>query len=215
MKDLRIIVQVFLLFAGTFMAEIRTLADNTQMEKDIIFSQISIQDGLSQSTVLSITQDSKGHMWFATHDGLNRYDGYEFTIYRHNPEDSTTIADNIIRKVYIDEFDKLWIGTESGLSYYDRTLDQFRNFNTDGKSVTSICGMPDGKILVAAGGELNIFDSHTKILNTDRKFLSFYESFYNNLMYLIFITVNDRIGNSFGNGSLNVCHLFHGRIHSC
>ncbi len=162
MKDLRIIIQVFLLFAGTFMAEIRTLADNTQMEKDITFSQISIQDGLSQSTVLSITQDSKGHMWFATHDGLNRYDGYEFTIYRHNPEDSTTIADNIIRNVYIDEFDKLWIGTESGLSYYDRTLDQFRNFNTDGKSVTSICGIPDGKILVAAGGALNIFDSHTE-----------------------------------------------------
>ena len=162
MKNSGFIVQTIFILAALLLAEIRSDAEGTALEKEIIFSQISIQDGLSQSTVLSISQDSKGHMWFATHDGLNRYDGYKFTIYRHVPEDSTTLADNIIRKVYIDESDKLWLGTEKGLSCYDRSLDQFRNFHTEGKSVTGICQIREDKILVAAGGGLRIFNSYTE-----------------------------------------------------
>ena len=65
----------------------------------ITFSHLSTNEGLSQSTVLSIAQDKKGFMWFATLDGLNRYDGYEFTSYKNNPDDTTTIADNMIRDV--------------------------------------------------------------------------------------------------------------------
>ena len=118
MKYSGFIVQTIFILAALLLAEIRSDAEGTALEKEIIFSQISIQDGLSQSTVLSISQDSKGHMWFATHDGLNRYDGYKFTIYRHVPEDSTTLADNIIRKVYIDESDKLWLGTGNSESLY-------------------------------------------------------------------------------------------------
>ena len=65
--------------------------------RDISFTHISINDGLSQSTVRSACQDSRGQMWFATHDGLNRFDGYDFTVYRHRDDDSTSIADNIIK----------------------------------------------------------------------------------------------------------------------
>ena len=82
----------------------------------ITFSHLSTNEGLSQSTVLSIAQDKKGFMWFATLDGLNRYDGYEFTSYKNNPDDTTTIAENIIRDVFIDSSNNLWAGTGKGLS---------------------------------------------------------------------------------------------------
>ena len=126
----------------------------------ILFTHISPNEGLSQGIVVSCCQDSLGHMWFATHDGLNRYDGYRFTVYRNNPDDSTSVADNLIRKVYTDSKGGLWVGTEKGLSFYDREKDIFRNYPLDGKSVTGIVDMEaDGKFLVAAGGSLRIFDS--------------------------------------------------------
>ena len=126
----------------------------------ILFTHISPNEGLSQGIVVSCCQDSLGHMWFATHDGLNRYDGYRFTVYRNNPDDSTSVADNLIRKVYTDSKGGLWVGTEKGLSFYDREKDIFRNYPIGGKSVTGIVDMEaDGKFLVAAGGSLRIFDS--------------------------------------------------------
>ena len=84
-------------------------------DKDLVFSQISISEGLSQSTVLASCQDANGHMWFATYNGLNKYDGYEFTIYTHESKDSTSILDNIIRTIYVDRIGGLWVGTEKGL----------------------------------------------------------------------------------------------------
>ena len=72
------------------------------------FSHFSLNEGLSHSIVVSCCQDSLGHMWFATHDGLNRYDGYRFTVYKNDQQDSTSIADNLIRKVYTDSKGGLW-----------------------------------------------------------------------------------------------------------
>lgn len=128
----------------------------------ILFSHISLNEGLSQGIVVSCCQDSLGHMWFATHDGLNRYDGYRFTIYKNNPYDSTSVADNMIRKVYTDSNGGLWVGTEKGLSFYDSEKDIFRNYPTDGKAVTGIVDMEkEGKFLVAAGGSIRMFDSRS------------------------------------------------------
>ncbi len=131
-------------------------------DKDISFTHISINDGLSQSTVRSACQDCRGQMWFATHDGLNRFDGYDFTVYRHRDDDSTSISDNIIRQVYLDSKGGLWIGTEKGLSFYDRDKDSFRNFSTGGKAVTGIAEDREGRFLIATGGSLRIFNSNTR-----------------------------------------------------
>ena len=60
------------------------------------FRAISIEDGLSQGMVNSTIQDKYGFMWFATKDGLNRYDGYTFTVFRHDPEVPTSLSDNFI-----------------------------------------------------------------------------------------------------------------------
>ena len=80
------------------------------------FERISLQQGLSQSSVFCILQDSKGFMWFGTEDGLNKYDGYNFTIYKHDPLDSNSLSDSYIQTIYEDRLGNLWIGTRVGLN---------------------------------------------------------------------------------------------------
>ncbi|WP_114324658.1 EAL domain-containing protein [Candidatus Colwellia aromaticivorans] len=94
------------------------------------FSQLSTLDGLSSSNVFGITQDNQGFIWFATEDGLNRFDGNNFVTYRHNANNQHSIADNIIRKIFIDSEKTLWVGTQNGLSRYNNELDNFDNFTT-------------------------------------------------------------------------------------
>ncbi|MFT7008635.1 MAG: diguanylate cyclase (GGDEF)-like protein/PAS domain S-box-containing protein [Colwellia sp.] len=95
------------------------------------FSQLSTLDGLSNSNVFSITQDSQGFIWFATEDGLNRFDGKNIITYRHNANNTHSIADNIIRKIFFDSEQTLWVGTQNGLSRYNRELDNFDSFTTE------------------------------------------------------------------------------------
>ncbi|MDX2370691.1 MAG: two-component regulator propeller domain-containing protein, partial [Colwellia sp.] len=92
------------------------------------FSQLSTLDGLSNSNVFGITQDNQGFIWFATEDGLNRFDGNNFVTYRHNTNNEHSIADNVIRKIFIDSEHTLWVGTQNGLSRYNPELDNFDNF---------------------------------------------------------------------------------------
>ncbi|MDP3830621.1 MAG: two-component regulator propeller domain-containing protein, partial [Ignavibacteriaceae bacterium] len=77
--------------------------------KNIKFDQIGLEQGLSQSSVYAITQDAFGFMWFGTDDGLNRYDGYSISIFKHNPNDSNTISDNTILSLLSDKKGDLWI----------------------------------------------------------------------------------------------------------
>ena len=95
----------------------------------INFSRITINEGLSQSTVFSIAQDKQGNMWFATYDGVNKYDGYMFTVYRNESDNPNSIANEIARIIKKDSKDRIWIGTREGLSFYDDEKDKFSNFS--------------------------------------------------------------------------------------
>ncbi len=98
----------------------------------INFKNISIEQGLSQSTVYSIVQDSIGFMWFATRDGLNKYDGYNFTIYRPNPLNPESISATGIRRLLVDSRGYLWIITLTGeVNRYDYKRDIFKNYLLD------------------------------------------------------------------------------------
>ena len=88
----------------------------------------TIEEGLSQTGVNYLLKDSKGFLWIATQDGLDRYDGYSFTLFRHNPTDSTSICDNFIRHLCEDHNGNIWIATNNGLSYYDPRKGNFKNF---------------------------------------------------------------------------------------
>jgi two-component system, sensor histidine kinase ChiS len=115
-KPVFLLIPIFLWICATLHAQVR----------DIHFDHITINEGLSQSTVQAIQQDAHGHMWFGTNDGLNKYNGYDFTIYRFNPSDQHSISDHNIRSLYLDSQDRLWIGTQSGgLNMYDSYLDHF------------------------------------------------------------------------------------------
>lgn len=103
---------------------------NTPSSKTLKVEARNIQNGLSQSTVNDVLEDRDGFVWIATDDGLNRYDGQKFTIYKHIRSDSTTIPDNEIKKLYEDSTGKIWIGTVSGLCMYDKNTNQFKTYRS-------------------------------------------------------------------------------------
>ncbi|SMC40045.1 hybrid sensor histidine kinase/response regulator transcription factor [Pedobacter africanus] len=98
------------------------------------FRGISVDKGLSQSTVFAIVQDTLGFMWMATQDGLNRYDGESFAVYRPSKGDKNSLQSNYIRSIYLDHKGALWIGGNQGVSRYDYTSNNFQNYKLPRKS---------------------------------------------------------------------------------
>ena len=134
----------------------------SQITEPISFIHIGLNEGLSQSTVFDIAQDKHGSMWFATYDGLNKYDGYNFTVYQHNEKIPNSIASDIIRTIKIDSQNRMWMGTSEGLSLYDSNKDVFLNFEhkKGGKNmlVSKIIEVNKKLLLVMIGNELLAFD---------------------------------------------------------
>ena len=94
--------------------------------------QIKIENGLSQSTIFSIIQDKEGFMWFGTANGLNKYDGYTFTVYTYCNTDSSSISDNMISALFEDRDGYIWIGTVNGvLNKFDRYSETFEKYYVD------------------------------------------------------------------------------------
>lgn len=105
----------------------------------INFERISIENGLSQSKVFAILQDHKGFLWVGTQDGLNKYDAYSFTVYKHHIEDSTSLSDNYIWSLFEDREGTLWVGTNGGgLNRFDRENEQFIRYTHDPKDPNSL-----------------------------------------------------------------------------
>lgn len=98
----------------------------------IRFSRLNVDGGLSQSTVTQIIQDGKGYVWLATGDGLNRYDGYDVEIFKHDPKDDASISDNYIFSLIEGSDGSLWIGTAgNGLDRFDPTTATAVHFRHD------------------------------------------------------------------------------------
>ncbi len=106
----------------------------------IKFEYLSVDDGLSQGTIEDILQDKEGMMWFATRDGLNRYDGQKFTVFRNSINDTNSLASNWVLSLAIDPNGKLWIGSTGGLNIYDPKSDKISRIQTNGKDALSFKG---------------------------------------------------------------------------
>jgi len=93
------------------------------------FEHINTEDGLSQSDINAIYQDREGFMWFGTHDGLNKNDGYTFCVYNPDKDEPSSISSNLIYAITGDDDDNLWIGTTGrGLNFFDRSTGKFTSY---------------------------------------------------------------------------------------
>jgi ligand-binding sensor domain-containing protein/signal transduction histidine kinase len=104
------------------------------------FSHLTTNDGLSQGYVTAILQDRRGFMWFATRDGLNRYDGDAFVVYKNNPNDPRSLSSNFIQDLMEDEEGYLWLATNTGVDKFDPTTERFTRYLHDRNKPDSIGG---------------------------------------------------------------------------
>jgi ligand-binding sensor domain-containing protein len=140
-------------------------------ENDLKFEHFSIENGLSHSKVNCIFQDDRGFLWLGTNDGLNKFDGYEFTVYRWKPNDPEGLSAQLVRAVWQDRKGNLWIGTEGGgINLFDRDTNSFRQFTTDstseirisGQDVNAIVEDRQGNLWLGTSNGLDLFDLQNK-----------------------------------------------------
>jgi signal transduction histidine kinase/ligand-binding sensor domain-containing protein/DNA-binding response OmpR family regulator len=128
------IVHLLIVFSFLFISKL-----SFPQNEEIQFEHINVEQGLSQNTIYCIFQDSRGFIWFGSQDGLNRYDGYGFTIFKHNPDDPTSLSANVIWCIYEDGFGVLWIGTlGGGINKFDREKEQFIDYRHNPDDSTSL-----------------------------------------------------------------------------
>lgn len=149
------------------------------LSKDIQFSHLSLNDGLSHSTVFDINQDKDGNLWIATYDGINKYDGYKFKVYRNQVNNPNCIASDIANCIEIDEFDRVWIGTQKGLSLYNKYKDSFKNYyyknNGQYVPVNSIVKFDNNFLLLATECGILLFDINKERFLNDSLSLSLHK----------------------------------------
>lgn len=138
----------------------------TANDSHYFFRNIGLDEGLFNSTVISIVQDRDGLIWFATFDGLNKFDGYTIKVYRHEEGNENSLQSNATRCLYKDKENNLWIGTNDGLTKYIHEKDIFENFS-DGTNniklkINVITDFYDNKLLLGTENGLYIFDKNNK-----------------------------------------------------
>lgn len=137
------------------------------------FTHLSSFEGLSQSSVIAIHQDRLGQIWIGTRDGLNKYDGSKFTVYRNQEDNPNSISNNDILSIHEDDDGFLWVGTYNGLNKYNPKTNTFTQYFHNEKS-TSLCNntiwtiktFSNGKVWVGTSGGLSIYDKETDSFNS-------------------------------------------------
>ncbi len=148
-----------------------SVTSHAALQEDIKFHHLTLEQGLSQSIIYSIFQDSRGFMWFGTEDGLNLYDGCEFEVFRNKSDDIKSLSYNYIKSIVEDESGFIWIGTYGrGLNRYDpaqQTFSRFHSKSPDAASlssdfINSMCLDGKGNLWIATDDGLNRFDLKQK-----------------------------------------------------
>ncbi len=154
---------------GVMVVFVCTMA-NAAAQQEINFTSLTTKNGLSSNTVNAILKDRYGLMWFATEDGLNKYDGNTVTVYRNKPNDEHSLPANEILCLHEDKAGNLWIGTSGGsVSSYNRQNDSFINYPSGDRPglisnnvIRDICSDKQGNIWIANFNGVNIIAPLTK-----------------------------------------------------
>jgi two-component system sensor histidine kinase ChiS len=159
-KRLIILFILVITYGLTYSAQVLAVRDS------ISFQHISTEDGLPQSTVNVIFQDSNGFMWFGTYDGLSRYDGYQFVTFKNDPSDVNSLSSNIVVSIIEDYNGYLWVATaQNGVNRFDPKTGEFDRFvpsNSDFDSLShskvyKVFEDPAHRIWVATEHGLNLY----------------------------------------------------------
>lgn len=119
----------------------------------IRFERLSVQEGLSQTTVLDVFQDSRGFVWIATEDGLNRFDGYTFRIYRHDEQDPASLPSDTVWRIAEDRDGDLWVATQGGgVARWSHQLDTFTHYKSEAGNHGSIASNDARALAIDADG---------------------------------------------------------------
>ena len=108
--------------------------------RDLKFTHLTTNDGLSQGYVVAILQDRRGFMWFATRNGLDRYDGNAFVVYKNNPDDAASLSSNFLQDLIEDDHGYLWLATKTGVDKFDPTTERFTHYFHDPNNPNSLGG---------------------------------------------------------------------------
>ena len=138
------------------------------------FRHYQVENGLSNNAVICSLQDAKGFMWFGTKDGLNRYDGYTFKVFRNDADKKESLGNNFIHSLYEDRNETLWIGTEKGLYAYDPIPEQFHLLKgTENHLIREITSDNNGNLWFISGFTLfkyNLLQKNLHVYTIDRYF---------------------------------------------
>ena len=119
------------------------------------FDHLTVMDGLSENSVQAIHQDRQGFLWFGTQEGLNQYDGYDFTVYKADPNDPDALSDAFITSIVEDSTGALWLGTYyGGLNRFDRQTGAFEHFLPDAEDSRALPSERVNALLLTAAGQL-------------------------------------------------------------
>ena len=124
MKLLIFIIYSFLIFFIISSVSAQNGSAKLNHQSDLYYENLTVDHGLSHSTVMDIIQDKQGFLWFSTRSGLNRYDGFTFRKYFSDPVDTNSLSGNSLQSVVIDNDGKIWIGSMNGLNVYDPLTDK-------------------------------------------------------------------------------------------
>ncbi|WP_298763457.1 hybrid sensor histidine kinase/response regulator transcription factor [uncultured Polaribacter sp.] len=168
------------------------------------FKNINISDGLSHNTITAIQEDKFGQIWFATSNGLNKYNGKEFTIYRNNPKDKFSISNSDVSNILIDKDGIIWAGTFNGLNRFDPKNNSFKRFYRRASNKFSlsnsliICSleMHRGNIWFGTANGVSIYNKSTKrfkrfLTKNPKKGTRAINDIYRDNNYVIWLATNN------------------------
>ncbi|MBN1598627.1 MAG: hypothetical protein JW894_10060 [Bacteroidales bacterium] len=169
------------LLLGFYLAVFTT--NSFPQSPDLRFRHISTREGLSNSSVTCIYQDSYGLMWFGTSSGLNKYDGYKCSVYFEDDSDSSSISSNVIVDIIEDSSGNIWISTGYGLNKYLRDKDMFIRYVYSEYDTNSIENSLAQKLLIDHTGQLWVptrFGGLNLFINEENRFLKYQHDSSNN-----------------------------------
>ncbi len=163
--------KIISLLFGLLLSLISTNSIAIKSVNNLNFDFFSQENGLSNNQIHCILQDKKGWMWFGTSQGVCRFDGYKFTVFKNIPEDSTSLKGNLVRTIFEDRKGQLWVGTENGgLNKYNREKENFYHYFYSGDhpllkdaTVTSIHEDSIGNLWVGTSTHLYRIENENKL----------------------------------------------------